>query len=785
MSLPVRFTLLCLFALAAAHAGDLRGVIQDPQSRGIPNAVITLFPRDGGAPLATTSDSTGAYRLGALPAGDYILRAEAPGFAPFLDAAVHLASDALEKNVALEIAGAREQVVVTSSGTSQTSDEVSKAVTVIDRADAGQRDAFTLTDVVELAPGVRAQQLGGPGALATLHIRGMRNQDTAVLVDGLRLRDATVIQGDASALLEDVLFINAGRVEVMNGAGSSLYGTNAIGGVVNILGDEGGGRTRGGILAEGGSLGMARARANIAGGAFGDRLRYSFGLAHVDVTRGVGGDAPYRDTSAQGGLSFRIAPSATLRARLFAADSFGKLSSNPTQIAPLPAAGIVTAVPGVTFLPGPDDPDSTRAQRFLSGALLLDGQPAPRVAYQLSAQTLDSGRRYGDGPAGTGFQPLGNVRTVYDSRIQTLQAQGHYRINGDRFGAQLLTAGYEFEDETYAFDFRDDLNPAAASRVHSNERSNALFGQDQATFWNGRILLSGGFRAQFFQLDRPGFAPSAASPYQDVPLASPPAAYTGDGSAAYFLRSSGTKFRVHVGRGYRAPSLYERFGSSFDPVFGYANYGDPRLGPEHAFAADAGVDQSFAKGKARVSATYFYTGLVDTVAFGPLPGVDPFGRIFGGYLNSKGGLSRGAELSARFSPLPSLDVTAAYTFVNAAERTPIVGDVLRAFVVPRHQFSATVAERLGKRTLLTFDTLDAGNYLEPLAGDFVTTFTTRVYRFDGVRRVNAGASYRVPLGEYRAIRFYVRGENLAGQTYYESGFRTPGRTGLGGFQWEF
>ncbi|HEV2200453.1 MAG TPA: TonB-dependent receptor plug domain-containing protein [Bryobacteraceae bacterium] len=780
MSLPVRFTLLYLSALAAVHAGDLGGVIQDPQSRGVPNAVITLYPRDGGAPSSTTSDSTGAYRLDALPAGDYILRAEAPGFAPFLDAAVHLGSDAAEKNVALEIAGARQQVVVTASGTSQTSDEVSKAVTVIDRADAEQRDAFSLTGVVDLAPGVRAQQLGGPGALATLHIRGMRNQDTAVLIDGLRLRDATVIQGDASALIEDVLFTNAGRVEVMNGAGSSLYGTNAIGGVVNILGDEGGGRTRGGILAEGGSLGMARARANIAGSALSDRVNYSLGLAHVNVTSGVGGDLPYRDTSAQGGVSFRLAPSATLRARLFAADAFGKINSNPTQIAPLAPTGIVNAVPGVTFLPGPDDPDSTRAQRFLSGAVVLDGQPAPRVAYRLSAQTLDSGRRYGDGPGGTGFQPPDNVRTVYDSRIQTVQAQ----VN-DRIGAQLLTAGYEFEDEVYAFDYGEQLNPAAASRVHASERSNAVFGQDQATFWNGRLLLSGGFRAQFFQLDRPAFAPAPASPYQDVPLASPPAAYTGDGSAAYFLRSTGTKFRAHVGRGYRAPSLYERFGSSFDPVFGYANYGDPRLGPEHAFAADAGVDQSFAKGRARVSATYFYTRLEDNIAFSSsLPG-DPFGRIFGGYLNSKGGLSRGAELSARFSPIQSLDVTAAYTFVNAAERTPIVGDVLRTFVVPRNQFSATVAERLGKRTLLTFDTLDAGNYLEPLAGDFITTFATRVYRFDGLRRVNAGASYRLPLSEYRAIRFYVRGENLGGQAYYESGFRTPGRTAIGGLQWEF
>ena len=102
--------------------------------------------------------------------------------------------------------------------------------------------------------------------MASIHIRGMRDIDTAVLVDGMRLRDASILHGDATGLIEDLLFVNASRVEVLNGAGSSLYGTNAIGGVVNIVTDEGGGRTRGSVLAEGGSLGTMRGRAQVAGG---------------------------------------------------------------------------------------------------------------------------------------------------------------------------------------------------------------------------------------------------------------------------------------------------------------------------------------------------------------------------------------------------------------------------------------------------------------------------------------------------------------------------------------
>jgi len=113
------------------------------------------------------------------------------------------------------------------------------------------------------------------------------------------------------------------------------------------------------------------------------------------------------------------------------------------------------------------------------------------------------------------------------------------------------------------------------------------------------------------------------------------------------------------------------------------------------------------------------------------------------------------------------------------------GDVLRTFVIPRNQFSAAMTWRAGARTVLTLDTLQSGNYLEPVFPDFVTAFSTRVYRFDGLRRVNAGASYRLPLGEFRAARFFVRAENLAGQDYFENGFRTAGRTANGGIQFEF
>jgi iron complex outermembrane receptor protein len=199
---------------------------------------------------------------------------------------------------------------------------------------------------------------------------------------------------------------------------------------------------------------------------------------------------------------------------------------------------------------------------------------------------------------------------------------------------------------------------------------------------------------------------------------------------------------------------------------------------------DAGLDQGFFKGRLKTSASYFYTALQDVIAFDTSglidPATDPFGRSIG-YRNTSGGISRGAEVSASAAPTRSLNVTAAYTYVNAIERTPVVGDVLQTFVVPKNQFSVIATERATSRLTLTFDTLESSSYLAPLFGETVT----QTYRFGGMHKVNAGASYRIPIKEYRAIRFFVRANNVFNQTYFESGFPTPGRTAYGGMQFEF
>jgi vitamin B12 transporter len=765
--------------ISAASGASLSGVVRDPQGRAVAGASLALYPRTASASMNTTSDSSGAYRFDGLAPGDYILRAELPGFATFFEENLQLEADSPKSiDIALQLAGLHEQVIVTASSTPQVPQEVSKSMTVVDHTEIDDRDVAALSDAVDLAPGLRVQRLGGPGAFTTIQIRGLRTQDTAVLVDGLRLRDSSSTQGDASGLIEDLFVTDTNRVEILRGSGSSLYGTNAIGGVVNVITDEGGGRTRGSLLMEGGALGMFRGRAQVAGSLGSGQIPYSLGVAQNYVGDGVDGDDPYRATSVQGRIMFHLSPSMRLVVRGFGGDSFGKVNSEPAVIGAPSGTGIINAIPNITFVPAPDDPDSTRASRFFSGALILTGQLSARLDYSVSYQLLANSRRFGDGPAGIGFQPDGSTRSLYDGRIHTVNAHVDYRLGRHN----LVSAGYEFESETYANDNAILTDPTAASSVNVTELSHTVFLQDQARFLGDRLQISGAFRAQYFALSRPTFGPAASAPFQGASFGASPAAYTADGSIAYLFRESGTKVRAHVGRGYHEPSLFERFGAGFDPTFGYSVYGDPRLTPEHSIGVDAGLDQRLGN-RLKLSATYFYTWLQNVIAFDTSglinPATDPFGRFFG-YINHQGGISRGVELSATASPIPSLNISAAYTVANALERSPTLG-VIRTFAIPRNQFSLLATQRVGSRLLLTFDLLASSDYLAEIFGDV----STLVYRFGGIHKAGIGGSYRLPLSEHKGIRFFVRADNLFDQNYFESGFQTPGRTAMGGMQFDF
>ena len=185
--------------------------------------------------------------------------------------------------IVLQVAGVNDSVVVTAAGAPQRLDEISKAVSTVSQEELRNRDEYALSDTLRTVPGVVVTNGGGPGQNTSIRIRGLRTDAAAVLVDGLRFRDATTTQGDSSSFMSTLNIVAPDHIEVLRGSASSLYGSNAVAGVVNIVTQDGGAPLHGDLQAEGGSLGMLRTRGTLGGGALGDRLKFSAGLLHLNV----------------------------------------------------------------------------------------------------------------------------------------------------------------------------------------------------------------------------------------------------------------------------------------------------------------------------------------------------------------------------------------------------------------------------------------------------------------------------------------------------------------------
>jgi iron complex outermembrane receptor protein len=795
--------LLTVLSTAQTGTAQLSGNVADAQGSLVAGASVKIYERDNRIQATAVTDEKGSFNFPRLAAGEYVLEIEAAGFTPVSQKIQVAAGKNENLNVSLAVSAISAEVVVTASGTAQSVDEVSKAVTVIGADEIERRAEITIAESLRRTPGLRIRENNGPGSLTTISTRGLRNEDTAILIDGLRFRDAATTQGDASSFLSDLLVVNTERLEVLRGSGSSLYGSNAIGGVINVLTDQGGGKTRGEIQLEGGNLGLFRGRAKIAGGAFADRFRYSGGIAHLNVTKGVDGNNAARNTSGQGFVQYNFTPSISLSARIFAGDAFSQLNSSPFA-APgfvLPPAGTsVRAVSLVlteqrrvesigrsltatnytrgdaTFIPALDDPDSQRMGRFFSGALTFAQRLNEDFSYRVSYQRNRTSRLFTDGPGGLRFAPAFNNLTEIDGMVDTASARADWQVSR----SNLLSFGYEFEREVYS-SLAQDENPNLALRTNSflsvAQRSNTFFVQDQMRFFGDRLQLSGAFRVQKFSLLNPEFR-GGTSRLQEMTFSAPPNAYTGDASVSYFFRSTNTKLRAHVGNGYRAPSLFERFGSSFFSGR-FTPFGDPRLSPDRSIAFDAGIDQSFLKNRIRTSATYFYTRLQEVIVFGNSsdvnPATDPFGRS-GGYFNTGGGLARGGEFSVTAQATRSTEIAVAYTYTNSDQRRQPVAGFVRTLGVSDHVFTVYANQRIGKRIDLTFDLFAASEY----AANF-----GRLYIFDGPVKADLGASYTLPLSETRSVRFYGKVDNLFDRENFEGGFRTPGGTFVGGATFRF
>jgi vitamin B12 transporter len=741
--------------------------LTDPAGAPVAGAPVAAALRDGRLRVVRVTDTAGDARFESLTPGTYVVDVDAPGFASTART-IAVGADAPAIRIALDLTGPIEHVVVTGAGHLQTASEVSKAVTVIDSAEIAARNEFSVADALRTAPGATVQQIGGPGSFTSVKLRGMREQDTAFLIDGVRFRDAAAPQGDATAFVGELFVANLDRIEVLRGSGSSLYGSHAIGGAVNLITARGSGRPVADVSAEAGGLGFSRMTAHAAAGALSDRVTVSLGAGHTRTIRGVDGDDDARNTSTQGQASVRLGASARATARLYGSDSLSSINESPAAIGPLPTTGFVQAGPA-TFAPGANDPDNLRASDFVSTLVLFEQRPSSAFGYTLSLHRLSTDRVFRDGPLGVSpLEPATQTSSRFKGTIHTLD------VHADREWStrQATRLAFEFERERYVSE-SVPVNVALAWNADITQDSFAASVHHEMRFDAAQV--AGSLRAQRFALNEVTLIPAERAPFAAASFAAPPSALTGDISATRLFVRTGTKLRAHAGNAYRAPAMFERAGVSFGSR-GYSVFGDPGIEPERSVSVDAGVDQTLSTGRALLSATWFLTRLTRVVAFQPLDrATDPFGRS-SGYRSADGRTARGVELSARLQPHRTLQVSVAYTFADAPPPAGSRDGLPRASAISAHQFSALVTRVLGPLDL-SFELEAAGDHYVTLFDP--VSFGSRAYRFAGVTKGDVAGSYRIPISRAR-VRLFGTVENVFDRGYFVQGFRTPGRTARGG-----
>ncbi|MBL8149894.1 MAG: TonB-dependent receptor [Blastocatellia bacterium] len=783
-----------IFLAVADTTGRVSGKVINESGQAIKNALLILSSKDG-ITVSTVSNGNGEFSFSGVKKGSYYLKAEADGFKASVSDEIKLAEDSSrELDMTLRVGGISEEIIVTATTTTQTIDQLAKALTVTTREDIDNRKEYAVNEVLRSIPGVRLKIFGGPGGLTSIRFRGLFNENSLILIDGQRLRDAGDFRGSSQSISDSLFVNNVQQVEVLRGSGSTLYGTTAVGGVVNIVPYTGVGQPSGELMFEGGGLGFFRESARL-GGSVKEKLYYGLGVSRTDTNNGIDGQDIFRDTTISSNVRFTPTAGISVSGVINYSRSFFNTNDSPFPIGPLGNEfGYATGNGPITgFIFDLNDPDSFRKTELFQGGLTLRHRVSDRVSYSASFNSVVSNRRFFDGPGADpllvslitkaqGFFPVSSSDTRFRGRTYTFNTAANVKLDSHN----LLTVGFEAERERLrqVTDF--------FGRESFAQNTYGFYFQNQSAYFENRLQLSLSGRVQSFGLGIPESLTSI--PSQDIERLREigvPRSYTGDGAIAYSFFKTGTKIRAHVGNSFRAPSLSERF-SAFDGTFRPVRVGNPFLRPERVISAEGGVDQSLLKDRLRLSMTYFYNRRQEIIAAGFVPFSSSAGAAFF-QTNVAGGLSRGFELSVTANPLRGLDVTSSYLYVNSeiaftgvrSDGSNIAGST-PSFSNPRNIFNLVINQRY-KALNINFDLNAISEYDNPVfsPGELFTGFASPIFRFDGYVKADLTGSYTFKLGEKTKLELFAKVSNLFDQTYFEDGFQTPGVVATSGVKLKF
>ncbi|WP_353209822.1 TonB-dependent receptor [Sphingorhabdus sp.] len=447
---------------------------------------------------------------------------------------------------------ADDDIVVTASGFEQPRSETGQAIEIVGRDRLDQLQSATIAQVLQTVPGVSVATRGGLGGQTSAFIRGGSSAQTLVLIDGVRINDLTSPNGafDFGALMTG----NIGRVEILRGPNSVIWGSQAIGGVVNVQSIAPVDGFEGRLGAEYGGYDTKRLNANIAGtkgvfeGSVGGAFVKSDGISAL--AGGTERDG-YANATGNARLKVNISDSFTLDFRSY---------YNRAKVEYDSEFGV-----GANGLP------VSRNRQFVGyvGAQfdMLDGRLHNRIAY-----TRTDLRRIGTDPIVFSFNNF-NVRGAID-RME-------YHTAFDLNDALTLVAGVEYERSFASTSFEGAAPDVARNDVVSG------FGQIIVRPVNGLTLTA-------------GVRHDAYSDYGGQT--------TLGGNLAFTPNEGRTMFRATYAEGFRAPTLTE----------GQPPYGNLQLKPETARNFDLGVEQQFLEGKVQLFATYFNRRSNNLIAFSPV-----------------------------------------------------------------------------------------------------------------------------------------------------------------------
>ncbi len=626
--------LLSTVFLSTGASAEIKIKVVDPQDAAVAGAEVQLLEAGKSAPVAvqnTSAEGLAVFRV--EPSSSYCVQVLAPGFAAkTLDLSVTAGSITIK----LRVATAAETVVVTATRTPVPEQETGGTVSLLSGAEIEAMQPVSLADALRFLPGAVVNVAGQRGGLGSLFVEGGDSRYNKVLVDGVPVNDP-----GGTFDFSTIPLAETDRVEFMQGAQSTLYGSDAMTSVVQVFARNGTTATpelRFG--ADGGNFGTAHGFAALSGAH--SRFDYD-AFADQFNTNGQGPNAGYTNALQGGNLGVQLSQRVLLRLRARHSNSR-------------------TGVPGEWDFNGqpllaPDVDQLARANNFLSSAELTISGPA-HWQHQLTGYEYNSRGLNQDTIPDRGCDVTLYIYTdcpfVYTAHLNRagFVYQGNYT---PRTWAQT-TVGYEFEDENGRFFSNSvDLDPYYETTTYTSalRLNHAAYLQQRIT-WKRLSAIAGVRYVHEDAFGEVGIPPGPSVAAPGINKAVPRVALTllaRKGGAVV----SGTRLRFSYAEGIKEARFEEEYAG---PPYSIPN---PNLRPEQNRAFETGFEQGLLGGKFMLSGMYFNNLFHDQINYVTVN----FQTYVGQYQNVDKSMAHGAEarISGRLSSRTSF--TGSYTYTSS------------------------------------------------------------------------------------------------------------------------